>query len=160
MRLTTYTDYALRVLMHTGLHEGKLVRIAEIASSFNISRNHLTKVVHQLGARGYLETVQGRHGGIRLARAPAAISVGAVVRDFEEGFALVQCFQAGDPRPCRIESACVLRSALERSLEAFLEHLDAISLADLLKPRRKLQRLLVLPEVAALGRADIGRATG
>ncbi len=148
MKLTTYTDYALRVLMYVGLRDGELVRIADIATSYGISRNHLTKVVHQLGTRGYLATVQGRGGGIRLARPADAITVGAVVRDFEEGFALVPCLLMDDACPCRIESACVLRGALQDSLEAFFANLDGTTLADLLKPRRRLRRLLVLADTA------------
>ena len=115
MKLTTYTDYALRVLMYVGLRDGELVRIADIATSYGISRNHLTKVVHQLGTRGYLATVQGRGGGIRLARPADAITVGAVVRDFEEGFALVPCLLMDDACPCRIESVAPCRTRWKRS---------------------------------------------
>ena len=141
MKLTTYTDYALRVLMHVGLCDGELVRIADVAKSYGVSHNHLVKVVHQLGALGYLETVQGRGGGIRLARPPGTISVGEVVRDFEEGFALVQCFESIGT-PCRIERACVLKEVLGEAMEAFLERLDAITLSDLLRPRRRLRSFL------------------
>lgn len=149
MRLTRYTDYALRVLMQVGLNDGRLVRIAEIAERFEISRNHLTKIVHQLGVRGYLETVQGRHGGIRLARCPEAIVIGDVVRDFEEGFDLVECFNA-DRCDCRIQPACVLKGTLDEALDAFLGVLDNTTLADLLVPRRRLRALL------AIGHGDAG----
>lgn len=155
MRLTRYTDYALRVLMQVGLNDGRLVRIAEIAERFEISRNHLTKIVHQLGVRGYLETVQGRHGGIRLARSPEAIVIGDVVRDFEEGFDLVECFNT-DRCDCRIQPACVLKDTLDEALDAFLGVLDRTTLADLLVPRRRLRSLL------AIGQGDPGlqRAPG
>lgn len=143
MKLTTYTDYALRVLMHAGLHEGELVRVTDIAETFGISRNHLTKVVHQLGARGYLQTVQGRNGGIRLVRSPDSIVVGDVVRDFEEGFDLVECFDL-EQCACRIQPACVLKGALDQALEAFLAKLDTITLADLLVPRHRLRTLLAI----------------
>lgn len=153
MRLTRYTDYALRVLMQVGLNDGRLVRIAEIAERFDISRNHLTKIVHQLGARGYLETVQGRQGGTRLARSPDSIIIGDVIRDFEEGFDLVECFDL-DRCACRIQPACVLKGALDDALEAFLGVLDKTTLADLLMPRRRLRTLLAIGE----GAAELGRA--
>jgi len=151
MRLTTHTDYALRVLMHVGLAEGRLVRIAEIAASYTISRNHLMKVVHQLGLRGYLQTVQGRHGGVRLARPPAAITVGQVIRDFEEDLDLVECFGASRSACC-IEPVCVLRDVLRDALDAFIDTLDEVTLADLLKPRRRLCTLLALDHPDAAGR--------
>lgn len=141
MRLTLHTDYALRVLMQVGLNEGELVRISEIADSFGISRNHLTKIVHQLGTRGYLETLQGRRGGIRLARPPSKIVIGDVVRDFEEDFHLVDCFNPSRCE-CRIQPACVLKGTLDEALAAFFEVLDETTLADLMKPRRRLRTLL------------------
>lgn len=143
MRLTQYTDYALRVLTQVGLNDGRLIRIAEIAECFEISRNHLTKVVHQLGVCGYLETMQGRHGGVRLARSPDSIVIGDVVRDFEEGFDLVECFKA-DQCNCRIQPACVLKGTLDEALDAFLGVLDRTTLADLLVPRRRLRTLLAI----------------
>lgn len=141
MRLTRHTDYALRVLMQVGLNEGELVRISDIADSFGISRNHLTKIVHQLGTRGYLETLQGRRGGIRLARPTSKIVIGEVVRDFEEDFDLVECFNR-DRSECRIQPACILKGTLDEALAAFFEVLDGTTLADLLKPRRRLRTLL------------------
>jgi len=141
MKITTHTDYAHRVLMQVGLSQGELVRIADIAGGFDISHNHLMKIVHRLGVLGYLETVQGRHGGIRLARTPASITVGEVVRDFEGDIVLVECFDA-TTSCCRIQEACALKLALTAALNAFLETLDAVTLADLLKPRRNLSRLL------------------
>lgn len=155
MRLTRYTDYALRVLMQAGLNDGRLVRIADIAERFEISRNHLTKIVHQLGAHGYLETVQGRHGGIRLGRSPEAIVIGDVVRDFEEGFDLVECFDL-DRCECRIQPACVLKGALDEALDAFLGVLDKTTLADLLMPRRRLRALLAIGD----GEAGLQQAPG
>ncbi|HSH41454.1 MAG TPA: Rrf2 family transcriptional regulator [Arenicellales bacterium] len=145
MRLTRHTDYVLRVLMQVGLNEGELVRISDIAESFGISRNHLTKIVHQLGTRGYLETRQGRGGGIRLARAPSKIVIGDVVRDFEEDLDLVECFNPGRSE-CRIQSTCILRGALGDALAAFLDALDDTTLADLLEPRRRLRALLDIDE--------------
>src|SRR5665213_1802409 len=91
MRLTAFTDYTLRVLVYLGVHPGRQVTIADISASYAISSNHLMKVVHHLGKRGYIETLRGKGGGMRLARAPELVNVGEVVRDSEE-MALVECF--------------------------------------------------------------------
>lgn len=144
MRLTKYTDYALRVLMHVALKDDELVQVADIAKSFGISRNHLTKVVHNLGAHGYLSTVQGRNGGVRLACPAREIKVGQVVRKFEPDFALVECFDS-EAFNCRIQSACLLKRAFSDALSAFLRHLDEVTLAELIRPRKRLQTLLSLP---------------
>ena len=143
MKITTQTDYALRVLIQVGLSQGERVRIADVASSFDISHNHLMKVVQRLGALGYLQTVQGRGGGVRLARDPEAITVGEIVREFEAGIALVECFDPGTSRCC-IQNVCRLRKALNVALEAFLESLDAVTLADMLTPRPQLRQLLTV----------------
>lgn len=144
MRLTTFTDYCLRVLMYAGTKGDELATIDEIAASFDISRNHLMKVVFRLGQLGYLTTVRGKGGGMRLARDPAEINLGRLVRETEEDMALVECFD-GPPGACRIEPACVLRKALGEALEAFLAVLDDYTLADLLAPRSALATLLAMP---------------
>ncbi len=144
MRLTAYTDYALRVLMHVALRDGERVRIVEIAASFGISHNHLTKVVHNLATLGCLITVQGRNGGMRLARPPAEITVGQIVRAFEPDFRLVECF-APETSQCVIQPACVLKGVYQRAVDTFLHELDQVTLADLLRPRSKLTSLLELP---------------
>ena len=141
MRLTTYTDYALRVLMYAGLKADGLATISEISEGYGISRHHLTKVVHRLGRLGYLENVRGRKGGIRLAIPPHAINVGTVVRQVEGDTSLVQCFASAAPR-CRIERSCVLSSVLDEALAAFFSVLDRRTLSDLIEPRRALMRLL------------------
>lgn len=148
MRLTTFSDYTLRVLVYLGVQDEGLITVGEIASAYGVSENHLMKVVHHLAQHGYVETVRGKGGGIRLARAPAQINVGEVVRGTEENLRLVECFdpQASD---CRIEPACILRGALGRALDAFFGVLDAYTLADLLVPRTKLRRMLTV--VAAPG---------
>jgi Rrf2 family nitric oxide-sensitive transcriptional repressor len=142
MRLTSFTDYTLRVLIYLGTHqrEERLATIGDIAHAYGISENHLMKVVHHLSRQGYVETVRGKGGGMRLARAPEHINVGDVVRGAEEDLALVQCFQQ-DGRPCPIESACTLIGLLERALGAFFEVLDRYTLADLLKPQPQLLRI-------------------
>ena len=143
MRLTTYSDYALRTLMYVALRDGGLTRIDDVAADYGISRNHLSKVVHNLGVKGYLQTVQGRSGGFRLARDAAEISVGSVIRDFEPDFALVECFESADSR-CRIQPHCVLAGELGAALDAFLTRLDGVSLQDLVIPRVELRRTLSL----------------
>ncbi len=144
MRLTAYADYAIRVLMHVALRDGERVRVVEIADSFGISHNHLTKVVHNLATLGCLVTVQGRNGGIRLARPPAEITVGQIVRAFEPDFRLVECFEP-ETSQCVIQPVCVLKDVLQRATETFLHELDQVTLADLLQPRTKLASLLELP---------------
>lgn len=140
MRLTTFSDYALRVLIYLGVHPGELSTVAGIAHAYGISANHLMKVVHYLGQQGYVETVRGKGGGMRLARAPERINLGELVRAAEEP-RLVECFEPGSA--CRIESACALRGILAEALEAFFAVLDRHTLADLLRPERKLAKVLM-----------------
>ena len=135
MRLTRYTDYAMRVLLYLGVQPEKVCSIGEIARAYGISQNHLMKVAHELGKAGYVEGVRGRSGGIRLARPADKISVGAVVRGAEEGFDLVDCGN------CVIAPACGLTGVLDEALAAFMAVLDRYTLADLLKKRTKLLSL-------------------
>lgn len=144
MRLTVYSDYALRLLMYLAVKEDELATIAEIAEAYGISKNHLTKVAHELGLAGYVETVRGRGGGLRLARASERIFLGEVVRHTEPDMALVPCFAPVDD-DCVIERCCVLRKALQRASDAFLAVLDGYTLADLTKPRTALRSLLAIP---------------
>jgi Rrf2 family nitric oxide-sensitive transcriptional repressor len=145
MRLTVYTDYSLRLLMYLAVKDDGLATISEIAKSYGISKNHLMKVAYQLGVAGYVETVRGRGGGLRLAKPVEAIGLGDVVRRTEPDMALVQCFQPVEA-PCAIRPACVLRRALERAGSAFLDVLDGYSLADLVKPRAPLRSLLSIDD--------------
>ncbi len=131
MRITRYTDYSLRVLMYVAVTpENELSTIREIAESYDISRNHLMKVVQELTAKGYLLAVRGKHGGIRLNRPPQDINVGTLVRETEEDLELVECF--GNNNQCVITPACQLKFALRNALEAFFRELDNYTLADLL----------------------------
>src|SRR5205823_10909867 len=114
VRLTVYTDYALRLLMYLALKDEGLATITEVAESYGISRNHLMKVAHELGTAGYVETVRGRGGGLRLAKASATIGLGEIVRHTEPDMALVPCFQPVDA-PCAIGRCCVLQRALEKA---------------------------------------------
>jgi Rrf2 family transcriptional regulator, nitric oxide-sensitive transcriptional repressor len=140
MKLNLQTDYALRVLIYVGTNAEGLSTIQEIADAYAISKAHLMKVVHRLGKAGYLDTVRGKNGGMRLKRAPATIRVGDVVRSIEEDMAVIGCL--GQPDYCRIQGPCVLRHALKDATDAFLAVLDGYTLADLLAPRSALARLL------------------
>lgn len=134
MRLTTFSDYAFRVLIYLGSAPQGLATIADIAAAYGISENHLMKVVHHLSRLGYLETLRGKGGGMRLARAPEAIKVGEVLRATEDGFELVECMGEAES-DCRIARACMLKGVLEEATAAFLQALDRYTLADLLRPR-------------------------
>ncbi len=133
MQLTRFTDYSLRVLIYLGSHPESLATVGTIASEYDISRHHLTRVVHQLGLRGYIETARGKGGGFRLARAPERIRIGDVVRDMESGFELAECFRPGEST-CRLLPACALKPVLAEAGRAFLASLDRHTLADLLPP--------------------------
>jgi Rrf2 family nitric oxide-sensitive transcriptional repressor len=143
MRLTVYTDYSLRLLMYVAVKDDGLATISEVAKAYGISKNHLMKVAHQLGMAGYVETVRGRGGGLRLAKPPAAINLGEVVRYTEPDMALVPCLKPVDAG-CAIRRCCVLRRALERAGAAFAGVLAEYTLADLVKPRAPLQSLLAI----------------
>lgn len=140
MRLTLWTDYALRTLIYVGAKDGRLSTIAEIAESFDVSKAHLMKVVNKLGQQGYIQTVRGKGGGIRLGKPAANIRVGTVVRETEEDLAVMGCLK--ERGFCRIEGCCVLQNALQDATRAFLETLDGYTLADLLAPRSRLVRHL------------------
>jgi len=135
MQLTRFTDYSLRVLMHLAYRKGELCTIGAIAASHSISENHLMKVVHQLARLGYVETLRGKGGGIRLAQPPEKIRVGAVVRDVEETLAPAECLDEGRHSACRLLPACRLQSVLRDAQHAFLQHLDGYTLRDLLNTR-------------------------
>lgn len=145
MRLTVYSDYAFRVLIYLGTRPGERATIRGIAECYGISRNHLTKVVHQLGSQGYIETVRGKGGGLRLTRDPEGIGVGEVLRDTEEGFGLVECMRPSGRGMCRIEQGCRLRGVLGEATRAFLAVLDQYTLADLLENGDQLEQLLAGP---------------
>jgi Rrf2 family nitric oxide-sensitive transcriptional repressor len=136
VRLTRYTDYAMRVLLYVGAHPDRLCSIAEISRAYGISQNHLMKVVHDLGKARYIASARGRFGGIKLGRPAEEISVGAVVRHTEDGFDLADC------GTCLIAPACGLTGAFREALAAFLRVLDGYTLADLLTRRDHMIDLL------------------
>ena len=136
MRLTRYTDYSLRVLIYLAVDPERRATIDEIARSYDISKAHVMKVVHELGRRGWVETVRGRGGGLELGRSPDEIAIGEVVRSTEENLALAECFDPATSA-CAIESACGLRTVLDEALGAFFAVLDGYTLADLVTRRKK-----------------------
>ena len=135
MRLTQWTDYALRVLMYCATHQQResAPTIAEIAQAHGISRSHLMKVVMELSAKCWLSTTRGRGGGLRLMQAPSAIGVGEVVRQMEEDFGLVECFSPEGSR-CQLDGRCRLKGVLGDALQAWMGVLDGVTLADLVAP--------------------------
>lgn len=139
MKLTRFSDYAMRMMLDLGRRPGELVSIAALAKTHDISQNHLMKVVSDLVNAGYLESVRGRSGGIRLARAPETINIGELLRHTEDDLNLISC---GD---CILVRGCGFKGALGEAMEAFMAVLDSYSLADLLTGRRGISNL---PELA------------
>ena len=142
MKLTTFSDYTLRVLMFLALNRDRLATIPEIAAAYGISENHLMKVVHKLARSGAIESVRGKGGGIRLAREPEDIRLGQVVRLSEGQAPIVECL-SDDARACRIAPACRLAAVLVRAFDALFATLDEYTLADLVRAPRGLKALLV-----------------
>jgi len=141
MRLTTFTDYSLRVLIYLGTCSDRRAAVGEIAGSYGISKNHLMKVILFLVDEGYVVTARGKGGGVQLKLDPGRIRIGDVVRKSEAGSVLVECF-AQATSECRIESACKLRSAFHKAAQAFYAVLDTYTLADLIENRAAMTRLL------------------
>lgn len=143
MKLTSHTDYGLRVLMALAVNGDRLVTIEALADLHKVSRNHLMKVAQSLVALGLVKSVRGRRGGLTLARDPRAIRMGAVVRALEADMAVVACL--GDQAAtCVLSGACRLTGALRSAIEAFLAELDRLTLADLVAGRPALHRRLAL----------------
>jgi len=142
MRLTVFSDYTLRVLMYLALDRGRLATIPEIAAAYGISENHLMKVVHQLARAGVVESVRGKGGGVRLARAPDEIRLGAIVRASEGEAPIVECLSE-NPMACRIGASCRLKGILVDAFDALYDSLDEHTLADLVSAPRALRHALV-----------------
>lgn len=148
MRLTRHTDNALRCLTFLALREDRGATATEIAARMGMSRDHLFKVVAHLAQHGIVVTQRGRDGGVRLAKPAHQITVGHVVRETEESFALVECFTP-ETNQCPIAPACVLAGTLDRALRAFLDVLDQVTIADLVARPRALEQLLTAPPSAS-----------
>ncbi|MCK9544816.1 MAG: Rrf2 family transcriptional regulator [Novosphingobium sp.] len=136
MRFTRYTDYSLRVLIHLALHDDRLCSIGEVSHTYDVSHNHLMKVVNALARDGFIETVRGRSGGMRLARPANQITVGEVVRRTEEGFELADC------SGCALSPACGLTGVLAQGMQAMMAVFDSYTIADLLTDRDVMRRLV------------------
>jgi len=136
MRLTQYTDYSLRVLIYLAHKKEVNVTISELADFYQISRNHLVKVVHNLGLNGYILTIRGKNGGLKLAHPPLEIIIGDVVRSMEPDFDLLECFNPEEDK-CVITHSCALKSVIFNARDIFLQELDKHTLADAIKPASK-----------------------
>ena len=139
MRLTVFSDYALRMLLVLATRSESLVTIAEVSKAFDISEAHLTKVTHVLGKTGWVDTVRGRNGGMRLAVGPKTLRLGEIIRRLESDFAIVECF--GTDNHCVLTGGCGLQRALELALEAFFAELDRYTLFDLVNASPSLAAL-------------------
>lgn len=151
MRVTAYSNYALRTLMYAALKGDELSRVRDIAEAYNISKAHLVKCVHQLGQWGYLENYRGRNGGFKLAKPASQITVGEVLRRTEDCFDLVECF-VPEASTCPLTAFCELGATFHRALGAFLDVVDDVTVEDLVVNRKRLMQTLNLEprKVAAL----------
>ncbi|MEP9325476.1 Rrf2 family transcriptional regulator [Paraburkholderia phymatum] len=154
MRLTDYTDYSLRVLLYLAVRSEGLATIQDISDAYGISKNHLMKVVQRLAELGWVETVRGRNGGLRLYEHSSSLTVGEVVRATESDFALVSCLNVADAsgahRECVIQSHCRLKSILESARDAFFRELDNYTIRDIAEPASPLISLLGLKPSAVV----------
>jgi Rrf2 family nitric oxide-sensitive transcriptional repressor len=141
MRLTTFTDYSLRVLIYLGTHSDQQAAVGEIALAYGISKNHLMKVILFLADEGYVVTARGRGGGVRLRLDPERIRIGDIVRKSEADSVLVECYSP-ETSECRIERSCLLRGAFQKAVQAFYAVLDTYTLADLVTNHTILESLL------------------
>lgn len=145
MHLTQYTTFALRTLQYVALRDPSIVTVDEVSKAHRISKAHLVKVSHELGQRGYIQTIRGRNGGMRLARPADQITVGEVVRWTEAPLELVECFNS-DTNTCPLLGACHLSRGIQRALRAFLSVLDDMTIADITINRGVLlDRLMAQP---------------
>ena len=149
MKLSTFTDYSLRLLMYLAAEPQRRATINEVATAFGISEHHLTKVAHGLGRHGWLANVRGRRGGLALAMAPQQIVIGEVVRGTESRDRPAACF-AEDAKPCALDAACGLRTVLAEAQQAFYRVLDGCTLADLVRQPQVLSRLRFIGQPARL----------
>lgn len=142
MHMTRYTDYSVRVLIYLATRRDELSTIQQIADSYDISRNHLMKVVHQLNKKGYIETIRGKKGGMKLRMEPTDINIGVLVRETEHDLNVAECLSSKNQ--CRIASVCGLKGAFSEAVEAFLKTLDKYTLDDLIPQAHRPQLLRIL----------------
>ncbi|WP_221050118.1 Rrf2 family transcriptional regulator [Shewanella carassii] len=148
MQLTRYTDFGIRTLMYLAIQPERetLFRIAEITEVFDLSPNHVSKIVHHLGKLGYLQTIRGKSGGFRLGMAPEQINVGELVRALENSLAPIDCSKPY----CRLTPACQLKGVLAQAVNAYLAVLDRYTLADIVSNQQELRALLPDLEIPVL----------
>ena len=148
MKLTAFTDYSLRVLLYLAAQPGRRATIGQVAAAYDISENHLVKVVHFLGKQGWLRNVRGKGGGLELALPPEQIVLGEVVRQTEGEATMAACL-GDDGGDCCIAPSCRLRGVLAEAVAAFHAVLDRCTLADLVHNRSSLAKVLFFQPVAA-----------
>jgi Rrf2 family nitric oxide-sensitive transcriptional repressor len=148
MHLTIRSNHAMRLLMYCALNEGRIAPVSEIARACNMSEAHLGKIANTLAGLGFVQTLRGRGGGVRLARPAHEVQVGAVVRRTEMGPCLTECLNP-ETNTCPLIGACRFRTVLGRALEAFLNVLDGYTLADLVSNGAEMRALMGLEEAAA-----------
>lgn len=152
MQLTLYTDYSLRVLLYLGIHAEQRVTVTEISEFFGISRNHLVKVVHNLGKQGLVETMRGKSGGLRLAKAPEDINIGEIVQKVEPHMNLLECFDDAT-NTCPVTMQCALKGVLYKARKSFTDELAQYSLRDIMN-MSALRNAPVEISIASIGRAE------
>ncbi|WP_099864424.1 iron-responsive transcriptional regulator RirA [Pararhizobium haloflavum] len=151
MRLTKQTNYAIRMLMYCAAADrGRLSRVQEIAAAYGVSELFLFKILQPLVEAGLMETVRGRKGGVRLAKAPSEITLYEVVRTTEDSFAMAECFE-NDAAECPLIDSCSLNAALYKALNAFFAVLQDYTIADLVENRPQMRSLLGLMEAEGIG---------
>lgn len=141
MKLTQHSDLGMRLLMYLAMHKGESATIQEVSDRFAVSKNHMVKISHQLTKSGLIESLRGRNGGVRLARSPESISVEEALRATEDNFDLVECFATKNQ--CVISGTCELSGVLDTALAAFFAVLGKVSLADLMKNRKVIEKSLL-----------------
>ncbi len=134
MQLKRYTDYSLRVLIYLGIKQGQIVTVNEIAQSYNISRNHIAKVVHQLSLNGFIHSVRGKNGGVALNKRPCEINIGEIIRHTEDNLSAINCKDL--TQNCPILEICQLTQILDQAAQQFLNVLDQYTLDDLIAPKK------------------------
>jgi len=149
MRLTQQTSYSIRILLYCAANPDSNSRIKDIATTYSISELHLFKIMHVLVESGFVETIRGRNGGIRLARPANTISIGEVVRATESNFYLTDCFDTAN-RDCPLVDSCGVNRILAEALRAFFAVLDSYTIADVAKDRSQLRGLLDLDHDQAM----------
>lgn len=149
MRLTQFTDYSLRVLIYLAIHPKERVTIDQLTQAYDVSRHHIRSVVHNLAKLDYVDSTQGKGGGLALALKPNEISIREVVENTENDFYIVECFNPNG-NSCPIEPLCVLKQALSEASKSFLQTLEGYTIEDLIKNKKtQLSKLLHITELSA-----------